>query len=198
MGSHSLHHQGRPDLQTCADFCCTAKWLSYSHIYIYIYSFLCSFPLWFIYHRVVFVFWTITSLQCCVSLCYTVSESLLLTALFSLFLSHLWSYFFLNSCSPLSTWKHSEFSYNLWFIKFTLKYQGVDLSLPYSLGTFNLIFFLIWEVYCHSFLKYFFSSIFSFLLGLLCATRWHFFFFLSCSLLLLLFLSLYPFLFSLE
>ena len=56
---------------------------------IYIYFFSYSFPLWFIYHRVVFSFWSIIFLQGCVSLCYTVSESLLFTALFSLPLSHL-------------------------------------------------------------------------------------------------------------
>ena len=33
------------DLQCCANFCCTAKRLSYTHIYI---LFFCSFPLWFI------------------------------------------------------------------------------------------------------------------------------------------------------
>ena len=33
------------DLQRCANFCCTAKWLSYTHIYI---LFLYSFPLRFI------------------------------------------------------------------------------------------------------------------------------------------------------
>ena len=33
------------DLQCCVNFCCTAKWLSYTHICI---LFLYSFPLWFI------------------------------------------------------------------------------------------------------------------------------------------------------
>ena len=32
------------DLQCCVNFCCTAKWFSYTYIYIFPYS----FPLWFI------------------------------------------------------------------------------------------------------------------------------------------------------
>ena len=53
--SQPLHHQGSPffdffywslvDLQCCINFCCTAKWFSYTHIHILFYVF---FPLWFI------------------------------------------------------------------------------------------------------------------------------------------------------
>ena len=35
------------DLQCCVNFCCIAKWLSYTYIHIYIYSFSYSFPFWF-------------------------------------------------------------------------------------------------------------------------------------------------------
>ena len=38
------------DLQHCVNFCCTAKWLSYTHTHThtYIYNFSQSFPLWFV------------------------------------------------------------------------------------------------------------------------------------------------------
>ena len=38
------------DLQCCANFCCTAKWFSYTYIYIYTHThfFFFNIPLWFI------------------------------------------------------------------------------------------------------------------------------------------------------
>ena len=51
------------DLQCCTNFCCTAKWLSYTHIY----SFLYSLPLWFIIrYWISFSYYTID--PCCLSI----------------------------------------------------------------------------------------------------------------------------------
>ena len=47
-----IFHWSIVDLQCCVNFCCIAKWRSYTYTYIhthkYIYSFSYSFPLWFI------------------------------------------------------------------------------------------------------------------------------------------------------
>jgi len=44
----SFFYQNTVDLQCCVNFCYTAEWLFYQYIHIYTYSFLYSFPLWFI------------------------------------------------------------------------------------------------------------------------------------------------------